>query len=209
MSVVYLLICSQRISTGEETQRERRQLGEDFCRNHSELEIDLNDLTPKAFHSIFLDESRKFLLCSIAKIACTNWKRVLIYMTGKSRVESPEDIRSDYAHVSPHLVRLSKFSMPEIKHILNTYSKLIFVRHPFTRVLSAYRNKLANKENAVFNLGIGKKIIRKYRANPSNESLRRGHDVTFEEFVKFLLDLPLASSILTGFPTTPTVYLAW
>ena len=69
----------------------------------------------------------------------------------------------------------------------NNYTKFFFVRHPFERLVSAYQNKLASN-NTIFNKMVGKKIIRKYRQNATAISLKKGHDVTFNEFVQFIVD---------------------
>ena len=38
-----------------------------------------------------------------------------------------------------------------------------------------------------FQLKYGRKIARIFRNNPSSESLKRGHDITFPEFLKYVL----------------------
>ena len=170
------------------TQQGRLQRRMEFCRDHPKLESDLDQLTPKAFEMIFVDDKRKSMFCYIPKIACTSWKQVLIYLSGNSSASEPQEIRSGI-HTSRHLVRLSKYSMEEIRQKLETYSKYLFVRHPFARLLSAYINKFDNSKNTHYPKKIGYEIIKKYRANPSNESSTFGLDVTFEEFIEYLLDL--------------------
>ena len=162
----------------------------EFCRDHPKLESDLDDLTREAFKSILVEDKTKSLFCYIAKVACTSWKQVLIYLSGKTNASEPQQIRGGpEVHNSRNLVRLSSFPMEEIRRKLEIYSKYMFVRHPFARLLSAYMNKFVNSTDIQFPKNIGTKIIRRYRANPSNESLTFGRDVTFEEFVKYLLDL--------------------
>ncbi len=77
-----------------------------------------------------------------------------------------------------------------IKHGMANYTKMIFVRHPFERLVSAYRDKFAdgNNSSTVYQLGSGTEIVRKYRAEPSELSLKHGHDVTFPEFVSYVID---------------------
>ncbi|KAL1122115.1 hypothetical protein AAG570_003521 [Ranatra chinensis] len=67
--------------------------------------------------------------------------------------------------------------------------KLLVVRHPFERLLSAYRDKLENT-NLGFEHGTkhfykkyGAKIVKKYRA--------AGKEPTFKEFVRYLIDIDL------------------
>ena len=48
----------------------------------------------------------------------------------------------------------------------STYKKFMFVRHPFDRVLSAYKDKLEKKDNESrynFHREVGRRIIKKYR----------------------------------------------
>ena len=50
--------------------------------------------------------------------------------------------------------------------ILDTYNKFMFVRHPFDRVLSAYKDKLEKKDKESrydFHREVGRRIIKKYR----------------------------------------------
>lgn len=62
----------------------------------------------------------------------------------------------------------------------------MFVREPFGRLFSTYSNKF------YFPKGnwnpIGMDIVRRYRKNPSKNSLSYGHDVTFAEFIRYTVD---------------------
>ncbi|XP_070185548.1 uncharacterized protein [Littorina saxatilis] len=62
----------------------------------------------------------------------------------------------------------------------------VFVREPYSRLLSAYVDKLFSP-NTLFWGMTGKHIIRMFRKNASETSLRCGHDVTFPEFIRYVI----------------------
>lgn len=82
---------------------------------------------------------------------------------------------------------LGNVALGERKHMLDTYFKFLFVRNPFVRIVSAYRNKFYSK-NVQFQIRIGKEIVRKYRKPSIPVDEVKGDDVTFLEFVKYLID---------------------
>ncbi|XP_076281739.1 carbohydrate sulfotransferase 11 isoform X2 [Lasioglossum baleicum] len=146
---------------------------------------------PESFRNILVDEQHELLYCYVPKVACTNWKRVLMVATGKWPGNDPLEIPADQAHSQSTFQRLSNYTLPEIERMLTTYDKLIVVRHPLERLLSAYRNKLEakhKKSSMYFQSRFGKKIVKRYRQNATEESLRNGDDVTFREFVEFVTD---------------------
>ncbi|KYN16897.1 PREDICTED: carbohydrate sulfotransferase 11-like [Trachymyrmex cornetzi] len=154
-------------------------------------EVDITALNPELFRNILVDDLHELLYCYVPKVACTNWKRVLMIATGKWSGNDPLEIPADQAHSPGTFQRLNNHTLPEIEKKLATYDKLIVVRHPLERLLSAYRNKLETKHEKsarYFQTRFGKKIIKKYRPNATEESLRNGDDVTFREFVDFVTD---------------------
>ncbi|KAK7069537.1 hypothetical protein SK128_016090, partial [Halocaridina rubra] len=73
-------------------------------------------------------------------------------------------------------------------HILKKSIRMIIVRHPFTRLLSAYRDKMTKirPKPARFHFRkLQTKIISKYR--PVDSKNKSPHP-TFEEFVQFVID---------------------
>ena len=74
-----------------------------------------------------------------------------------------------------------------LKNGVGNFTKFMFVRHPLERLVSAYRDRLASNNTRYHNI-VGKRVIRKYRKNPSPLSLKTGDDVTFPEFVSFVID---------------------
>lgn len=122
------------------------------------------------------------------QVACTNWKRVLMVLNSDGRYRDPLAIPANEAHVASNLHTLSEFSVPEINQRLRSYLKFIFVREPFERLVSAYRNKFTRSYNTAFHKRYGTKIIRRHRLDPKPEALEKGNDVSFPEFVQYLVD---------------------
>ncbi|KAL4226876.1 hypothetical protein ACF0H5_014855 [Mactra antiquata] len=139
---------------------------------------------------IVVDDRYKVMYCYVPKVACTNLKRVFLMLTGQMNVTDPLLLKSADVHSSldHYLSYLDSFPAAGIKYRFHHYKKVIFVREPLERLLSAFRNKFLQRGNSYFKLHFGKTIIKRYRDNPSNESLNKGEDVTFTEFVQYLLD---------------------
>ncbi|KAK3519497.1 hypothetical protein QTP70_032522 [Hemibagrus guttatus] len=112
----------------------------------------------------------------------------MIVLTGNGRNHDPLAIPANEAHAPGRLRSLSEYSTAEINRRLRTYLKFIFVRDPFERLVSAYRNKFTRSYNTAFHKRYGTKIVRRHRANPRPEALEKGSDVSFEEFVYYLVD---------------------
>ncbi|KAK6619860.1 hypothetical protein RUM44_006260 [Polyplax serrata] len=139
---------------------------------------------------VLIDEQHKVLYCYVPKVACTNWKRIFLVLTGKvSNISEVVNLPASHVHGRNLFKSLQNYSVAEIINMTGEYTKFIFVRHPFERLLSAYRNKLEQHYDSskYFQARFGKYIIRNFRKNPSNVSLSRGDDVTFAEFVRYLL----------------------
>ncbi|XP_060533589.1 carbohydrate sulfotransferase 11 [Cylas formicarius] len=119
-------------------------------------------------------------------IACTNWKRVMMVLTGRSNVSNLVDIPASVAHANYSTVRLSQLPPSEIRTVLREYTLFLIVRHPFERLLSAYRNKFTETlpSSKYFQARYGKEIIKKYRRGAVSSDA----NVTFSEFVAYLLD---------------------
>lgn len=144
---------------------------------------------PPQLDHLLVDHKHKLLYCYVPKVACTNWKRVFMVLTGRSNTTHLIDIPASDAHADGTLKRLSDLPKGRIKKILKNYNAFLMVRHPFERLLSAYRNKLEGDLPSAkyFQKRIGRHIIRNYRPEPTERDLAEGDNVTFKEFIHYLI----------------------
>lgn len=134
---------------------------------------------------VYVEERHKLLYCEVPKAGCSNWKRILMVLSGKA--SSPHNISHDFVHTSKKLRRLDSYNLREANELLNSFTKVLFVRDPMERLVSAFRDKFEHPNN-YYHPVFGKAILKKYRANASEEALQTGSGVRFSEFVRYLLD---------------------
>uniref|UniRef100_A0A2K5YBB2 Carbohydrate sulfotransferase n=2 Tax=Mandrillus leucophaeus TaxID=9568 RepID=A0A2K5YBB2_MANLE len=126
-------------STLAEVHRQRRDLLSSACSRHTRRQ---RLLQPEDLRHVLVDDAHGLLYCYVPKVACTNWKRVLLALSGQTRGD-PRAIPAHEAHAPGRLPSLADFSPAEINRRLRAYLAFLFVREPFERLASAYRNKLA------------------------------------------------------------------
>ncbi|KAJ8043387.1 Carbohydrate sulfotransferase 14 [Holothuria leucospilota] len=142
---------------------------------------------PKAYTlRLLVNDHDKVLLGYIPKVGCTTWKGVFS--------------RSKRAYKERTYARLSAFDEVEREKRLLTYKKVLFVRDPIIRFLSAYLSKFRNLKNLqkTWERMYGLKILERYRFG--SEKLREKAlalpidkrpflNVTLTEFIRFITDL--------------------
>ncbi|XP_067009624.1 carbohydrate sulfotransferase 11 [Anabrus simplex] len=169
---------------------------------------------PTPQYSVFyIDKVHKLSWCPLYKAASTTWLYNLCLLGGYSE--------SDLASTKKQLSELARVVYPELEYaeaeeaFQNTL-KLLVVRHPFERLLSAYRDKLENMQagqehgTVHYYRKYGRRIVAKYRPGGNDtktETLLRpdqylwnpnqprpaGVEPTFNEFVRYLLDTDLSN----------------
>ncbi|XP_061621484.1 carbohydrate sulfotransferase 8-like isoform X2 [Phyllopteryx taeniolatus] len=163
---------------------QRRQLTKNMCAKYKSNIS--KTITWHHMNSFYVEDKHKLLYCEVPKAGCSNWKRTLMVLAGKAW--DPRNISHDTVHYHNHLKTLNSFDQQGIMQRLGSYTKVMFVREPLERAVSAYRDKFENPNKYYHNL-FGKPIISKYRPNASRSALESGNGVTFQEFVHYLLDV--------------------
>ena len=89
------------------------------------------------------------------------------------------------------MLPLNKYRAVQAKSMLINFRKVMFARHPLDRLAFVYYKNviIGLGTGGDFNMKHGRTIIRKFRTNPSKDSLRTGRNVTFSEFVKYIIHL--------------------
>ncbi|KAM8765072.1 carbohydrate sulfotransferase 12 [Rhynchonycteris naso] len=189
-------------------QAERRGVLRDFCANASFVfptkERSFDDIPNYELNHLIVDDRHGVIYCYVPKVACTNWKRVMIVLSESlldrgAPYRDPLDIPREYVHnSSTHLTfnkfwrRYGKFSRHLMKVKLQKYTKFLFVRDPFVRLISAFRSKF-ELENEEFYRKFAVPMLRAYANHSSppasvSEAFGAGLRVSFAHFIQYLLD---------------------
>lgn len=134
--------------------------------------------------NLVLMRNHRLVFCPIPKVACSNWKITLRHTIGYTGYD--ENIAHDrtangltYLHTIPKPQRALWLLRPDV-------TRAVFVRNPWTRLLSAYRSKIEGRS-----IGNLPNRTRNYFQRCIIEQMGGG-PVSFEEFVTFLEQTPLS-----------------
>ncbi|CAI9720334.1 carbohydrate sulfotransferase 11-like isoform X2 [Octopus vulgaris] len=167
-------------------QNERKKALQETCKNTS---LALNYVN--AMKSMQISHKDQILYCGIAKVGCTFFKRLMYVLNSEKLHKSLFDITPNNIH-GMHTALVSDLKEPNKSLVEINYKTFLFVRNPYKRLFSGYVDKIFTPQ-MYFLLKYGTYIIKKFRKNPSEKSLRCGHDVTFAEFISYVID-----SVKTG-----------
>ncbi|XP_055061864.1 carbohydrate sulfotransferase 12 [Misgurnus anguillicaudatus] len=191
-------------------QANRTRMVKELCLANSSLHFPgklktFDQIPSHALDHLIVDDRHGVIYCYVPKVACTNWKRVMIVLSQNLKrpdgaaYRDPLDIPSYLSHnATLHLTfnrfwrRFGRASRRLMHHKLKTYTKFIFVRDPFVRLISAFRNKF-DQPNEDFYKQFGSVMLQRYAQilNPpssAKEAFATGIRPSFANFVKYLLD---------------------
>ncbi|OCT61518.1 carbohydrate sulfotransferase 12-like [Xenopus laevis] len=193
----------------EMIQQERKQNLLQFCGNSSfgfpTKERSFDDIPNRELDHLIVDDRHGIIYCYVPKVACTNWKRVMIVLSesllDKKGVPYQDPLlipREDVHNTSSHLTfnkfwrRYGKFSRHMMKIKLKKYTKFLFVRDPFVRLISAFRSKF-EIENEDFYRSFAVPILTRFSnrtrvPDTVGEAFSSGAMPSFSQFIQYLLD---------------------
>lgn len=129
-------------------QRVRKKTLRSFCRKKSKL-TKLPATQKKAsqvLSSIAVNHKLNFLYCKIPATGVEEWEHLLEVILEKENVtlQVPVLYHQDFGNK----MALSKYNLTSMEALLKAYTKVVFIRDPFHRLISAYMHRLA--ENLTF-----------------------------------------------------------
>ncbi|KAL5268540.1 hypothetical protein ACHWQZ_G002424 [Mnemiopsis leidyi] len=137
---------------------------------------------------LFINDDYKFIYLSVPKVACSNWKRLLLRLknvTNENKLAWP--------HSNGDHKRLVDLPREEWRAVLQDYGyyKFAFVRNPWTRLVSAYVDRFTRHDKWWYGFiqqTEGKRMIKNHRVGATENEINEGSDVKFKEFVEDILD---------------------
>ncbi|XP_013389508.1 carbohydrate sulfotransferase 11-like isoform X2 [Lingula anatina] len=206
----------------KEIQR-RKKLVSEACQKYKTEKTSLTKAWIKENGShLIVEDQYKIIYCRVPKSGNTNWKRLLLALSGfindtsvahRKNGLSPSGVVKEYLHT------LDTLSLLKAKQKLRSHLKVMYLRHPLERLLSAYRNKL--ERNPLMHADISSQVVpyvmKHYRGVepilPVSVSQGRGQisgvfssgeefsfpkdelpswvpKITFEEFLRYVGDNP-------------------
>uniref|UniRef100_A0ABD2VT55 Carbohydrate sulfotransferase n=1 Tax=Trichogramma kaykai TaxID=54128 RepID=A0ABD2VT55_9HYME len=169
----------------ERRMNERRKFLAERCSEEG-LDRPGNDSLhrPNAWEFL-VNREHHLIWCNVFKAASTSWMYNFNLLAGYS----PQFLKASKA-VPVSLAR-QKYPRPtadELARYLNDSVSFLIVRHPFERLLSAYRDKLEHSLPHTFHSKLGSHIVSHYRLKSTKSGGKHGPRYPlFEEFVRWLL----------------------
>lgn len=159
-----------------------------ICQSRSQYLYGLNELILRQRRRVthfYVSDVRRVIYCGVPKTGTSNWKRLLLILEGKG--QNVSKMKNSDVHRQPLTKLFSLLNKEKVKFSVNNFFRFLFVRHPFERLASVYRNKFGDN-NEYFEKTFGSNILRLCRKNLTAQEYNRGKGVTFKEFARWLIE---------------------
>ena len=134
---------------------------------------------------IYVDPVHKLAMCLPPKAGCTTWKTILANNSANGPL--PKDFDGMLLHF-PHvrasfgILDVKNLPGPEIRQVLSKYYKVMVVRHPFERLVSAYNDKV----NSPRTTKVRKKVQSRIMHLMNQSSSHQGLNISFQLFIQYI-----------------------
>ncbi|XP_013390614.1 carbohydrate sulfotransferase 10 [Lingula anatina] len=165
-----------------ETMKRRRQMLFQMCKDQNEtirpgapVEVKKHPIPDRTF----VEDIYQIVLCPMAKAASKTWLKIYFKLNKQMNTSA---LHNDW--ISGHLIHvhnLNKYTEFGINTRLNTYLKIMTVRHPMIRLVSVYHEQVA-PHGSQFERYV-KRFIEKTEG-------RKIQSVTFEDFLRYAIQTP-------------------
>lgn len=163
------------------TQAMRKELLTDYCRSYSGNQ-ELPD--KQRLGQLLVDDDNNYIYCAVPKVASTTIKGILFSLRNDSH-----KVRKFSVHTPSLWQHMSQFNITENSKRLATHFKFLFVREPFHRLLSAYKDKFCGN-NRIYTNGYRRMIVQAFRPQDTETIGTTANNVTFNEFLRYILTYP-------------------
>ena len=114
--------------------------------------------------------------------------KILYCITPKAASRQLREMLYSFVDMQKGAPLLNRYPPDEQRQKWEKYFKLTFVREPFERILSAYKDKFVDPRFPLPMLQYhGRAILRTVRPNASKSALDKPYDITFREFIEYLV----------------------
>lgn len=167
-------------SATEKDLRERQQHAQEVCKKYN-----LQSTYPPNPREFFISTGHSLVWCNVFKAASSTW---MYYFNILGGYDIKYLQRTELQPLELARKRFPRPYMQDLEEALSSSLSFLFVRDPFERIVSGYRNKLEGGKNTFYKT-LARRIITKYRKHPiSARGGSRGKTgPTFNEFVQYLI----------------------
>ena len=163
-------------------QRQRKQILQTHCNKYTGR----RKHTSTAFKNLIVDTNYKLVYCNVPKVACTNWKLVFEKLAGLVETDKNVTQRKINSKLREKLTYMNNYTNDSAQEAMNKSLVFIFVRHPFTRLLSAYRNKLDPSSTSLYKRRIGLGMLTSLYGKQNINNSNWVYNLTFSDFVTYI-----------------------
>lgn len=168
---------------------DRDLLGPHYLGSRSNRRLGKPAHCPPRLCPIFVDDHRKVALCFVPKVASTSLKSLFASLLRINATSGKGDDDALHALFNERVFRIGPTHWPLSK--LRQYTRVLFVRHPFERLVSAFEDKAGrprDRERFFYDVYWDRIMAASRSSNDTGNS----SGITFPQFVDYLLRVPVS-----------------